>query len=506
MKPSKELFHLIKSLTKSEKRYFKLTSSLQQGEKNYVKLFDAIEEQSDYDEEEIKELFKGTTFIQHLPSEKNHLYNLLLKSLRNFHSDKSVSAQMQEFLKNIELLYDKALYKECNKILRKAKKIATDNEEFYYQLELINWERTLLEEGYMRGKFNKSIDSLVQEEEDVLEKMRNVAEYQILYSKINYVFRKGGFTRNENERKIVNEIMNHHLIKGKDTALSLKASTACFYIQGLCAWTNRDLELAFSNFVKVMDRFKLKPALINELPKRYMRVLNHQLMYYIDTGNYAQFFECLDHMKSLSKRPAFKSIDLQIRIFNYSTINELLACQAMKDFERGDKVVAEILAGMNKYKFKISKEDIIVYYYNISRHYFGRGDMKKSLEYINRVLNDNEANLRQDLFVFARLFNLIIHFELENYELLDYIIKSTDRFIKKKNRDYEYENAVLKYMKKLLKNEQIHQSNLETYEEFRDDIKRIYKNPHEMITMENFNVLSWINEKIEEAKKPQAGV
>ena len=122
MKPSKELFHLIKSLTKSEKRYFKLTSALQQGEKNYVKLFDAIEAQSDYDEEQIKEIFKNSTFIQHLPSEKNHLYNLLLKSLRNFHSDKSVSAQMQEFLKNIEILYSKALYKECNKILRKAKK------------------------------------------------------------------------------------------------------------------------------------------------------------------------------------------------------------------------------------------------------------------------------------------------------------------------------------------------------------------------------------------------
>ena len=501
MKPSKELFHLIKSLTKSEKRYFKLTSSLQQGEKNYVKLFDAIEEQSDYNEEEIKKLFKNTTFIQHLPSEKNHLYNLLLKSLRNFHSDKSVSAQMQEYLKNIEILYDKALYKECNKILRKAKKIAIDNEEFYFQLELINWERTLLEEGYVRGKFNKSIDSLVQEEEEVLEKLRNLAEYQILYSKINYVFRKGGFTRNEKERQIVNEIMNHHLIRGKDTALSLKASTACFYIQGLCAWTNRDMDLAFSNFKKVMDRFKLKPALINELPKRYTRVLNHQLMYHIDQGNFDQFFESLSHMKSLIKRPAFKSIDLQIRIFTFSTINELLACQAMHDHERGDKVVAEILEGMDNYKFKISKEDVIVYYYNISRHYFGSGDFKKALEYINRVLNDNEANLRQDLFVFARLFNLIIHYELENYELLDYIIKSTERFIKKKNRDYEYESTVLKYMKKLIKNKQMNQSNLKTFEEFRDEIKRIYKNTYEMITMENFNVLSWIDEKIEASKK-----
>ena len=54
MKPSTELFQLIKSLSKSEKRYFKLTSSLQSGDKNYMKLFDAIELQDSYDEQEIK--------------------------------------------------------------------------------------------------------------------------------------------------------------------------------------------------------------------------------------------------------------------------------------------------------------------------------------------------------------------------------------------------------------------------------------------------------------------
>ena len=501
MKPSKELFHLIKSLTKSEKRYFKLTSSLQQGEKNYVKLFDAIEAQSDYDENEIKDMFKGTTFIQHLPSEKNHLYNLILKSLRNFHSDKSVTAELQEYLKNIEILYDKALYKECNKILRKAKKLALNHEEFYFLLELINWERVLIEEGYMRGKFNKSIDELVDEEEIVLEKLRNLAEYQILYSKINYVFRKGGFTRNEKERQIVNEIMDHHLIRGKDTALSVKASTACFYIQGLCAWTNHDLDLAFKNFKKVMDRFRLHPALISELPKRYTRVLYHQLLYYIQKGMYDQFFECLGHMKALSKKPAFRSTDLQIRIFTFSTISELLACQMMQDVEKGDKVVEEILNGISKYRFKISKEDIIVYYYNISRHYFGSGDYKKALEYINKVLNDNEANLRQDIFVFARLFNLIVHFELGNYDLLDYIIKSTARFLKKKDKDYQYEMTILKYMKKLLRVAQGHQDTDAVFMEFRDEINRIYTDPNQKITLDIFDVLSWINTKIKDDNK-----
>ena len=80
MKPSTELFKLIKSLTKSEKRFFKLSSSLQAGDKNYLKIFDYIEKQNEYNEEDLKAAFVKETFIKHLPSEKNHLYKLILKS------------------------------------------------------------------------------------------------------------------------------------------------------------------------------------------------------------------------------------------------------------------------------------------------------------------------------------------------------------------------------------------------------------------------------------------
>ena len=87
MKPSNELFELIKSLTKSEKRFFKLQSSLQSGDKNYIRLFDTIDKMSEYDEEEVKSAFKGEKFIKHLPSEKNHLYKVILKALRSFYGE-----------------------------------------------------------------------------------------------------------------------------------------------------------------------------------------------------------------------------------------------------------------------------------------------------------------------------------------------------------------------------------------------------------------------------------
>jgi len=101
-----------------------LQSALQSGDKNYVRLFDLIDKMSEYDEENVKKTFKGEKFIKHLPSEKNHLYKLILKALRSYYGETSVSSMLKQEIKNIEILYNKALFEECSKFLERAKKLA----------------------------------------------------------------------------------------------------------------------------------------------------------------------------------------------------------------------------------------------------------------------------------------------------------------------------------------------------------------------------------------------
>ena len=59
--------------------------------------------------------------------EKNHLYKLILKALRAYHAESSVSGMLKQEIKNIEILYDKALYNECNKTLHRAKRILREH-------------------------------------------------------------------------------------------------------------------------------------------------------------------------------------------------------------------------------------------------------------------------------------------------------------------------------------------------------------------------------------------
>ena len=206
--------------------------------------------------------------------------------MRAYYSDQSVSSQLKQEIKNIDILNRKALYKECSKFVKRAKQLAEEYEKFYYWFELINWEKRLLEEAYESGIFTKNLDDLITEEEGVVDKLRNLAEYHVLYSRINYIFRSGGFTRNEQEREVVNEIEDYHLIKGKNTALSTRATTICYYIKGVCSASKRDYENALIFFRKAKSVIERKSKIRDDLQQRYIATLNFLMLCYL----YCQLF------------------------------------------------------------------------------------------------------------------------------------------------------------------------------------------------------------------------
>ncbi len=495
MKPSTELFSLIKSLTKSEKRFFKLSSSLQSGDKNYLKIFDFIEGQSKYDEENLKNEFKKETFVKHLPSEKNHLYKLILKSLRSFYSEQSISSLLKQEIKNVEILYNKALYKECEKFVSRAKQMAKDHEKFYYWFELLSWEKKLLEEAYESGEFTANLDALVAEEEMVIAKLRNLAEYQVIYSKINLIFRSGGFTRTESERKAVEEIADYHLIKGKNTALSTRAASMCYYIKGLCAATNRNFEDSYQFFNRTREILDNNPMLKVDSGQRYVLTLFHLLRCYIDSKDFEKAKALIIDIRELEGKKGFNSTDILVRIFTNSYNLELVLLHSMGEFNKSVELIPEIERLQEEYGDKVSKEQEVLLLYNKAYSCFGIGEFKKALSYINTVLNDNEQNLRQDIYSFSRLFNLVLHFELENYDFLEYVIKSTNRYLNKQERSFEVENVCIKHIRKLSKTFQSNEKII-ILEKMKDELDELLKDQNERTILEYFNITAWVTSKI----------
>ena len=147
-----------------EKRYFKVFASTQKREKNYMKLFESIDRQEDYNEKEILQHFAKEKFVNNFSVAKAYLYNLILRSLQVYHTNISADLKLSNLLQQTKILYEKALYPQCIKLLTKAKKIAYKYEKHLQILEIHQWELQM-----QKVEFNiKKLDEILAEEKKML--------------------------------------------------------------------------------------------------------------------------------------------------------------------------------------------------------------------------------------------------------------------------------------------------------------------------------------------------
>ena len=358
----------------------------------------------------LKRPLKKKFLLNIYPQKKFHLYKLILKSLRGFHADNSVSSLLKQEIKNIEILFNKTLFKECRKFLKRAKKKAEEYEKFYYWFELISWEKRLIEEEYEQGIFSFDLNILIKEELDVIAKLRNLAEYQMIFSQVNAIFRTGLHNKSETEVKAVSEISNHHLIKGKNTALSIRSASICYYIQGLCNATERNYSIALIKFSRTLEILDNNPKIKLDTAKLYVSTLKNLIFCSIDAGDFDEAQRLIDFLKTLPGKPGFNSLDVKLRIFTFSCNTQIIVFDHLGEFRKALETVQAMEEGLKTFKHKINKEQKVLFYYNIAYVYFGLGKYKLALKWINKVINDNEVNLRQDIYSYGEILNLLDSF------------------------------------------------------------------------------------------------
>ncbi len=95
----------------------------------------------------------------------------------------------------------------------------------------------------------------------------------------------------------------------------------------------------------------------------------------------------------------------------------------------------------------LDRHRILVFYYKISSLYFGSGDYDNTITYLNKIINW-KVDLRTDLQCYARLLHLIAHYEIGNFDILEYLIKSVYRFMAKMENLSIVEEEIFKFLRK----------------------------------------------------------
>lgn len=498
-KASSTLHELIHSLTSAEKRYFKLFSNRHSSsnQKQYVQLFDEIDGQREYDESKIMKAFKGSSFTKHFSIAKNRLYHQILKSLDAFYAQDTSEAEINQYIHYSEILFQKALYGQCAKILSTASKLALKYEKWPALLQIIKRQKRLLELQNYEGAKNLSSKGLLTQERKLLEILS--VEMQLWEAKSNLfqqLFTKGQVRDKQNAQKLLPLLKNVEKI-GSSQNDSFEAAFLRNHTKSAYYFAIGNYPLTYSSLKANVDLMDQHLQLVKDEPSIYISVLTNLIYVCAKLNKLAESDKYLNRSRNLPKVLKSKvNKDLELRVFTNTFSLELAILNITADEERAEKLLSTVEKELSKWEEKLSEVRKAAFYHSISTLHFIVGNHRKALHWNNRLLNSINIEQSEDQYCFGQIFHILVHYEMGNMDVVSHSMKSLKRYLKTRKRKYKFEDLFIELMQDLGSEPPAEQNAL--FANFLKKLEKIAGNKYEQIALEYFDFLSWAESHITE--------
>ena len=188
------------------------------------------------------------------------------------------------------------------------------------------------------------------------------------------------------------------------------------------------------------------------------------------------------------------SPNIEALLFQYIYTNRINAYFLEARFTEGLAIVPELLENLVLYRSQLDLHRTLVFYYKIASLYFGSGQFRKAIEYLNLIIDQKDLSLREDLQCFARILNLVAHYEAGDDASLEYQVRSVYHFLGKMDDQQPMQVEIFRFLRRVgsfapnqLKDEFIR---------LKDKLVAIYANPYDRRPFLYLDLISWLESKI----------
>jgi len=492
--PNNDLFDLIKTLAKSEKTYFK-RSAYDTGEgKIYIKLFDEIDKQSVYDEKKLKQKF---SHIKQFSVLKNQLYDAILDALGRLANRLNYTYKVSVIVKKSDQLYNRGLYGQSEKLLLKAKKAAYQSEDFTALLQIVAVEKKLILKQLKRDE--KKIRELHKEENNIMLLLKNLSEYNEIFTKTYLYFLMYGYIRNKSEDKRF--IRNTFALSYEKLLRNTKSKRAeqflmeTFHLYHTSKFDTENAMKFNRASLKIMED---NTALLRSNVERYLATFQNYVLQYFYKGDIENLESSAGKLRTFLETTKIH-IPRLVRVTAQGKIYDILlsAYHASCKFDKAIDVLvkAEMLVEEN---FSVIDKSVKNVTYQMGTFiYFTTEDYDNALRLSNKLLNDPDSVKFLEVYCFILLLQLLIHYELGNYDLIEYITKSTKRYLSKSEKLYKIERIMLTFFNKVIRSENEDKSEL--FKTLEGNLNELRNDKDEGV-FEYYDFSSWCESKLRKMK------
>lgn len=481
------LFDLIKSLSKGEKRSFKQFAKYTSvKDKKYLALLDIIDDSENYNEKVIKDLLEKKKILTPLPVLKNYLQEHILDFLRFYNSGLTVQSKIINHLLDAEIFYHKGLEKFKDKSIQKAKALSKKHDKFEAYLMSLN------DEWNYKSIFNPK--EVSEEYKIILEEFNRSLKYRQLLYDTSKLLEKGEI-RDDELKNSWDKIIQDPLMNIETEPSGYEDNYYYHHNWMRYFHRTRDYEKCCLHQEKLIKHFESRPELLLQYKIEYMFELNGLVV------AYSQLHQLSNAKDTITKLIKMQSWELSnFEKLNLIDITLIALSNVMHGFFKSD--FSEILDIAKQAEALYQSNQASTFhkaflFLNLAKINIYIGNYEQALYWNNLILNEKSENKRDDFNVLAWIFNLIIHFELGNKELIPSLIKSTYNFLEKRNRLYKVENIILEFLKDKALKATTRKELIELFKKLKTDFEAVVQDPYEAKAFEYFDFILWLQSKIE---------
>ena len=489
------LFVLIKSLTKSEKRQFNLYVGRLGGniDAKFFSLFKFLEKLKVYDEKII--IKSGIVTKQQLSNLKAHLYKQILISLRLNPAHKNIRIQIREQLDFATVLYQKGLYKQSLKLLEKAKNLALENEEKNIAYEIVELEK-VIETQYITRSLSNRADQLSIQAKELSQQNVVASKLSNLSLQLYSYLLQNGYVKNNKELEFINSYFYSKLPKYDFEKFGFREKLWLYKSHLWFSFLTQDFLHSYKYANQWVDLFKENKKFITLHPVFYLKGINYLLeacFFVKKVDNFKEELRLFE--KDVDEKIIPTNTNTDILIFQYLYANKLHLHFLEASFAKGEYLVDIINQKIEIYKNRLDNHYVVMLYYKIACLYFGMGKNELCIAYLQKIIKSKNLGSAEDLQCFARVLNLIAHYECG----LDYDLErqflDTYKFLLKMQNLQEVQKVFLTSIRDLsdvypheIKNE---------FKKIHAKLKKYEDHPYEKRAFLYLDILSWLESKIQ---------
>lgn len=436
-----ELEKLIRSLSAAEKKHFQLHSAKLKGSKDYLLLYELALDYPNGNGKSWERQFRETYPSKSFENTASYLYKVLTDVLVQIRIEQDTWYAQHHYLMKARLCFERSMPNRAHKALKKAFKLASENQNHAIAYQAARMELTALSDvGFPMTSEQQLVDKQMKAKH-TLQSLRQLHEHYSLYELLSYRLTKAALTIDGKSDKKINDLILSEL------SLTTRGSQHQFEPQ--------KLHLLFQSFFFIhTGEYRSALRIFNELnkliesnesmwdypPYDYLSALDGILDSLRSIGYYQEMALFIDKAASLCKR-AYPD--------HFSNLAILTVKVYRLNMHLGTGNIPDAMRLLNQYHGE--QQDIspieghekqLEYHYFEGLAYFLSQQWNQANKCLNRLFATERQNTQLPVFRAARLLHVLIGYEQDDLEYLDYEIRSYKRAFSKFGKSYKTEKLV----------------------------------------------------------------